>query len=124
MSLRHLRNAAHVELISLTILLANLATAHLKRISSLISPAHGCAYLFVVAATWNLKQAATTTKATALIPGASMSLSAVSTPSRRLDTMGSPSLPRSTQPSQALTAAVSVAAMPASLPGRSSRRTR
>jgi Domain of unknown function (DUF3817) len=68
-SLRHLRIAAHVELISLTILLANLATAHLKPISSLIGPAHGCAYLFVVAATWNLKRAATTTKATALIPG-------------------------------------------------------
>ena len=63
MSLRHLRIAAHVELISLIILLANLATAHLKPISSLIGPAHGCAYLFVVAATWNLKRAATTTKA-------------------------------------------------------------
>jgi hypothetical protein len=68
-NLRHLRIAAHVELISLTILLANLATANLKPISSLIGPAHGCAYLFVVAATWNLKRAATTTKATALIPG-------------------------------------------------------
>ena len=69
MSLRHLRIAAHAEFISLAILLANLATAHLKPISSLIGPAHGCAYLFVVGATWNLKRAATTTKATALIPG-------------------------------------------------------
>ena len=69
MSLRHLRIAAHVELISLAILLANLATAHLQPISSLIGPAHGCAYLFVVGATWNLKRAAATAKATALIPG-------------------------------------------------------
>ncbi|MGW7002094.1 DUF3817 domain-containing protein [Streptomyces sp. NPDC054933] len=67
--LRPLRIAAHVELISLIVLLANLATAHLKPVSSLMGPTHGCAYLFVLAATWRLKHAATTTKATALIPG-------------------------------------------------------
>ena len=60
MSLRHLRIAAHVELISLMILLANLAPPTSSPISSLIGPAHGCAHLFVVVATWNFKRAATT----------------------------------------------------------------
>lgn len=69
MHLRPLRIAARVELISLIIMLANLATAHLKPVSSLTGPVHGCAYLFVVAATWRLKRATTTTKATAAIPG-------------------------------------------------------
>jgi hypothetical protein len=67
--LRSLRIAARAELISLIILLANLAAAHLKPISSLIGPTHGCAYLFVVAATWRVKSATTTTKAIAAIPG-------------------------------------------------------
>jgi hypothetical protein len=67
--LRPLRIAAHVELISLTVMLANLATAHLKPISSLLGPTHGCAYLFVVIATWRLTSATTTTKAVAVIPG-------------------------------------------------------
>ncbi|GAA4056453.1 DUF3817 domain-containing protein [Actinomadura miaoliensis] len=69
MNLRPLRVAAHAELVSLIVLLANLATAHLKPISSLMGPAHGCAYLFVVLATWRLKQATTATKAIALLPG-------------------------------------------------------
>jgi len=67
--LRPLRIAAHAELISLVIMLANLATAHLKPISSLMGPTHGCAYLFVIGATWRLHQATNTTKATAVIPG-------------------------------------------------------
>ncbi|WP_164836185.1 DUF3817 domain-containing protein [Actinacidiphila soli] len=67
--LRHLRIAAHVELASLIAMLANLATAHLKPVSALLGPTHGCAYLFVLAATWRLEQATTTTKATAVIPG-------------------------------------------------------
>ncbi|MFF5563471.1 hypothetical protein ACFY7Z_15440 [Streptomyces sp. NPDC012623] len=67
--LRPLRIAAHVELISLIVLLANLATAHLKPISSLMGPTHGCAYLFVVIATWRLSSATTTAKAVAVIPG-------------------------------------------------------
>ncbi|MFF2200374.1 hypothetical protein [Streptomyces sp. NPDC058145] len=69
MHLRPLRIAAHVELISLIVMLANLATAHLKPISSLMGPTHGCAYLFVVIATWRLTSATTTTKAVAVIPG-------------------------------------------------------
>ncbi len=67
--LRPLRIAAHIELISLLIMLANIATAHLKPISSLMGPTHGCAYLFVVIATWCFKQAATTAKTVAIIPG-------------------------------------------------------
>lgn len=69
MHLRPLRVAAHIELLSLVIMLANIATAHLKPISSLMGPTHGCAYLFVVIATWRFKQAAATAKAVAIIPG-------------------------------------------------------
>ncbi|MGW1466782.1 hypothetical protein ACWCPT_20830 [Streptomyces sp. NPDC002308] len=47
---RPLRIAAHTELVSLIVMPANLATAHLRPISSLTGPTHGCAYLFVVAA--------------------------------------------------------------------------
>ncbi|MFF3057796.1 DUF3817 domain-containing protein [Streptomyces sp. NPDC057909] len=68
-NLRHLRIAGQGELISLIILLTNLATAHHKPISSLMGPTHGCAYLFVVVATWRLKQATPVTKASAVIPG-------------------------------------------------------
>lgn len=69
MRLRPLRIAAHVELVSLVVMLANLATAHLKPISSLTGPTHGCAYLFVVIATWRLTSATTATRAVAVIPG-------------------------------------------------------
>ncbi|MEV6814786.1 DUF3817 domain-containing protein [Micromonospora sp. NPDC051296] len=67
--LRPLRIAAHAELVSLIIMLANLATVHLKPISSLMGPTHGCAYLFVVVATWRLRKATTIAKAVAVIPG-------------------------------------------------------
>lgn len=69
MNLRHLRIAAQGELISLIILLTNLVTAHLEPISSLMGPTHGCAYLFVVVATWRVEQATPATRATAVIPG-------------------------------------------------------
>ncbi|MFJ5804173.1 hypothetical protein [Streptomyces decoyicus] len=71
-SLRPLRIAAHTELVSLILMLANLATVHLKPLSSLLGPTHGCAYLFVVLATWRLgsvAHATTVTKATAVVPG-------------------------------------------------------
>ncbi|GAA0442304.1 DUF3817 domain-containing protein [Streptomyces stramineus] len=67
--LHPLRIAAQIELISLIAMLANLATAHVKPISSLMGPTHGCAYLFVVIATWRLASATATTKAVAVIPG-------------------------------------------------------
>jgi len=66
---RHLRIAAHIELISLIVMLANVFTVHIRSISSFIGPAHGCAYLFVVVATVRLKQAPTAAKMLALIPG-------------------------------------------------------
>ncbi|AJE44267.1 hypothetical protein [Streptomyces nodosus] len=69
MHLRPLRVAAHLELVSLIIMLANLATVHLKSVSSLMGPAHGCAYLFVIGLTWRLGRATTAVKATALVPG-------------------------------------------------------
>lgn len=67
---RLLRIAAHVELVSLIAMLANVFTVHLPPISSLLGPTHGCAYLFVVIATWRLQQAPTTAKVLALVPGA------------------------------------------------------
>ncbi|MFF4394037.1 DUF3817 domain-containing protein [Streptomyces sp. NPDC001480] len=67
--LRPLRIAAHAELVSLVVLLGNLATAHLRPVSSLTGPAHGCAHLFVVGATWRLKGANSTARAAAFLPG-------------------------------------------------------
>ncbi|MEU9194497.1 DUF3817 domain-containing protein [Streptomyces hundungensis] len=66
---RHLHIAAHAELISLIVLLANVFTLHLKAISSLMGPTHGCAYLFVVIATWRLKHAPVAAKILAVVPG-------------------------------------------------------
>ena len=65
---RHLRLAAHAELSSLVVMLANLFTVHLKPISSLMGPTHGCAYLFVVVATMRIPAATTTTKVMACVP--------------------------------------------------------
>ncbi|MFS4104083.1 MULTISPECIES: hypothetical protein [unclassified Streptomyces] len=67
---RHLRAAAHAELISLVVLLSNLFTVHLRPISSLTGPTHGCAYLCVVVATWRLGTATTAAKILAVVPGA------------------------------------------------------
>ncbi|WP_189389697.1 DUF3817 domain-containing protein [Streptomyces sp. SDr-06] len=66
---RPLRIAAQVELVSLIVLLTNLFTAHLKPVSSLAGPLHGCAYLFVMAATWRVEHAPVSAKAMAVIPG-------------------------------------------------------
>lgn len=66
---RHLRIAAHAELVSLIVMLANLFTVHLKPVSSLLGPTHGCAYLFVVIATWRLQEATPAAKVLALLPG-------------------------------------------------------
>ncbi|MFI9761463.1 DUF3817 domain-containing protein [Streptomyces sp. NPDC051963] len=65
----HLRIAAHVELISLIVMLANLFTVHLEPVSSLMGPTHGCAYLFVVIATWRLRRTTTAAKVLAVVPG-------------------------------------------------------
>lgn len=49
-----LRIAATVELVSLVVLLANLATVHVAALASLLDPVHGCAYLVAIALTVNL----------------------------------------------------------------------
>lgn len=61
--------AARVELVSLIVMLANLATAHLKPLSSLLGPLHGCAYLFVVIAVWRPDRIDTAARALAVLPG-------------------------------------------------------
>ncbi|MEV8591390.1 DUF3817 domain-containing protein [Streptomyces sp. NPDC052012] len=64
-----LRLAARAELVTLVVLLANLFTVHLQPVSSLMGPTHGCAYLFVVIATWRLDGATTAARALAVVPG-------------------------------------------------------
>jgi hypothetical protein len=49
--LRLLRVSTVIELFSLILLLANLATVHWPPIASLLGPVHGCAYLFVIGST-------------------------------------------------------------------------
>ncbi len=66
---RSLRIAAAVELLSLVILLVNLATAHLRPITSLCGPIHGCAYLFVIILTASHPVADRTAKLLAWLPG-------------------------------------------------------
>lgn len=63
-----LRIAARVELATLVVLLANLATVHWPGVSSAIGPTHGCAYLLVVILTFRQSQAVRT-RATAVVPG-------------------------------------------------------
>ncbi|GAB3902800.1 DUF3817 domain-containing protein [Microbispora bryophytorum] len=64
-----LRVAAAVELGSLAVLLANLATVHLPPVSSLVGPLHGCAYLVVVVAAARDAGCDLTGKALAWLPG-------------------------------------------------------
>jgi hypothetical protein len=66
--MRALRIAAGVELASLIVLLANLATVHWSGVSSLVGPTHGCAYLLVVVLTARLTTV-TPTRLLALVPG-------------------------------------------------------
>ncbi|MFF8784513.1 DUF3817 domain-containing protein [Streptomyces sp. NPDC015125] len=66
---RHLRIAAHAELVSLIVMLANVSTVHLKPISSLMGPTHGCAYLFVVIGTCRCTPAPAAAKLLAVVPG-------------------------------------------------------
>ena len=59
-AVRLLRIATIVELISLAVLLTNLATVHVAEVASLLGPVHGCAYLVVIGATINLTRSAAT----------------------------------------------------------------
>ncbi|MFG1605045.1 DUF3817 domain-containing protein [Actinoplanes sp. NPDC049265] len=49
-----LRAAAIADLVTLVVLLTNLATVHIPQVASLMGPIHGCAYLLVIGATWHL----------------------------------------------------------------------
>jgi hypothetical protein len=62
-----LRTAAVVELASLVVLLANLATVHWEPVSSAVGPVHGCAYLFVIVLAFR-HAADRWTRAAALVP--------------------------------------------------------
>ncbi|MGW6565804.1 hypothetical protein [Streptomyces sp. NPDC054975] len=50
--MRTLRVAAGVEAASLLALFANLLTAHVPAVSTLVGPLHGTAYLVTIAAAW------------------------------------------------------------------------
>jgi hypothetical protein len=65
---RLLRTAALVELVSLALLLINLATVHRPAVAALLGPIHGCAYLFVIGATIR-ESRATPTRLRAIVPG-------------------------------------------------------
>ena len=65
---RLLRTAALVELISLALLLLNLATVHWPAAASLLGPIHGCAYLFVIGAALR-ESRDTSTRLLAIVPG-------------------------------------------------------
>jgi hypothetical protein len=68
MSPRPLRIAAPIELLSLALLVANLATVHWPAVASLLGPIHGCAYLFVIGATVR-ETPDTPTRLLAIVPG-------------------------------------------------------
>ncbi|QUH06064.1 DUF3817 domain-containing protein [Saccharopolyspora erythraea] len=63
-----LRIAAGVELVSLVVLFTNLATVHWDGVSSLIGPAHGCAYLVVVVLAF-ARRAGARVWVAAMVPG-------------------------------------------------------
>ncbi|GAB2578429.1 hypothetical protein GCM10027087_17650 [Paractinoplanes abujensis] len=70
-----LRTAARVELLSLLVLLANLATVHVAGVATLLGPLHGCAYLVVIGATF-AATGRTRPRLLALIPGIGGALAA------------------------------------------------
>ncbi|WUD74165.1 DUF3817 domain-containing protein [Streptomyces sp. NBC_00510] len=68
-ALRPLRAAAAVELLSLAVLLVNLATAHWRPVSSLMGPVHGCAYLLTVLTAVRAEGSTTAVRLLAAVPG-------------------------------------------------------
>ncbi|WP_432828498.1 DUF3817 domain-containing protein [Dactylosporangium sp. CA-092794] len=56
-----LRVAAVVELLSLAVLLTNLATVHIPAVVPLFGPIHGCAYLLVIGTALHLTRSRSTT---------------------------------------------------------------
>ncbi|CAM03540.1 hypothetical protein A8924_4660 [Saccharopolyspora erythraea NRRL 2338] len=63
-----LRIAAGVELVSLVVLFTNIATVHWDGVSSLVGPAHGCAYLIVVVLAF-ARRAGARVGSAAMVPG-------------------------------------------------------
>lgn len=63
------RIASAVELLSLIVLLASLATVRLPPVSSFMGPVHGCAYLWAVVAVHRAEGSATAARISALVPG-------------------------------------------------------
>ncbi|GGM37627.1 DUF3817 domain-containing protein [Dactylosporangium sucinum] len=61
MPLTLLRIAAVVELVSLAVLLTNLATVHVPAVASLFGPIHGCSYLLVIGTALHLTRSRSTT---------------------------------------------------------------
>ncbi|MFI9237464.1 DUF3817 domain-containing protein [Streptomyces sp. NPDC053079] len=68
--MRTLRIAALIEAASLTALLVNLLTWHVREITALGGPTHGMAYLVVIATTWPMaKSSPPGARWRALVPG-------------------------------------------------------
>jgi hypothetical protein len=67
---RLLRLAAHLELLTLVLLLANLATGHDERVSSAVGPVHGGLYLTVIIALLLREGTPGRVRALGLVPGA------------------------------------------------------
>lgn len=86
--LRLLRIAACAELVTLIVLLVNLATVHWSAVSSAIGPTHGCAYLFVIIAAVRAAGVTRQTKLIALIPGIGGLLALRQLTSRRASPVG------------------------------------
>ncbi|TDP92788.1 DUF3817 domain-containing protein [Labedaea rhizosphaerae] len=63
-----MRIAAGVELVSLVVLLANLATVHWPAVAAAVGPTHGCAYLLVVILTF-ARTRDVRTRAMSVVPG-------------------------------------------------------
>jgi hypothetical protein len=63
-----MRIAAGVELVSLVVLLTNLATVHWPAVAAAVGPTHGCAYLLVVILAF-ARTRDVRTRAMAVVPG-------------------------------------------------------
>ncbi|WP_406430773.1 hypothetical protein OHB00_02605 [Streptomyces sp. NBC_00631] len=66
---RPLRASAIIELVSLAVLLVNMATGNAQQIAALFGPLHGVAWLFGILATWRDPQRSTGAALRAVIPG-------------------------------------------------------
>ncbi|MEV7377277.1 hypothetical protein [Streptomyces lydicus] len=66
---RPLRASGTIELVSLAVLLVNIATGHAREIAALFGPVHGVAWLFGVLATRRDPRRSTGATLRAVIPG-------------------------------------------------------